>query len=164
MSMKNNINKRNGDLNPLLNRKRNGIDVELNFLGRTTSTTNPSNINDLNQIECIQTQNKVNKRPISESITRTLMQPADNRKQLHRPLSFVENSLTQLNDMIDSKNSIQPKTIPIQVEIMSLDGKGILKRTISVNDEVKTAQTNLGHRRTQSHGTPSTVRFSKNSL
>lgn len=152
--MKNNINKRNGDLNPLLNRKRNGIDVELNFLGRTT--TNPTNINDLNEIECIQTQNKVNKRPISESLMMS-----ENPKQLHRPLSFVENSLTQLNDMIDSKNSIQPKTIPIQVQVMSMDGKGILKRTISVADEVKTAQTNLGHRRTQSHGTPSTVRFSK---
>lgn len=151
--MKNNINKRNGDLNPLLNRKRNGIDVELNFLGRTT--TNPTNINDLNQIECIQTQNKVNKRPVSEFLV------PDNRKQLHRPLSFVENSLTQLNDMIDSKNSVQPKTIPKQVEILSLDGKGILKRTISVNDEIKAA-TNLGHRRTQSHGTPSIVRFSKN--
>lgn len=151
--MKNNINKRNGDLNPLLYRKRYGIDDELNFLGRPT---NPTNINDLNEIECIQTQNKVNKRPISEHF----MMPADNRINLHRPLSFVENSLTQLHDMIDTKNSIQPKIIPIQVPIMSIDGKGILKRTISVTDEIKTAQT-LGHRRTQSHGTPATVRFSK---
>lgn len=153
MSMKNNITKRTafGDMNPLLRRPITcNADIEINFLGKN-NTTNSTNVNELPEIQCVRSVDKVTKRPISE----ILNHPFENQVRPARPLSVVESTSsnhTSLN--MDEYVDYNPNG---DHSFLSSIGSNNLKRAISANDtSAENVKGILSHRRTQSYAaTPS---------